>query len=159
MLKAQIHTGNSQRPGFHLPQPCPHRRVTLETVLPETDTHQAPALILTRCFISNSSKDTWASQIRNIFISFPKSFMAQSHTNDSILWQVIHSNSALKSRQQVRLKSLSKKRKRFPHSFTLKMFISFPAAGKVMWRIVTGSPFLTWEPAWADTDRHYSPRG
>lgn len=29
------------------------------------------------------------------------------------------------------------------------MFISFPAAEKVMWRIVTGSPFLTWEPAWA----------
>lgn len=31
------------------------------------------------------------------------------------------------------------------------MFISFPAAEKVMWRIVTGSPFLTREPAWADT--------
>lgn len=44
-----------------------------------------------------------------------------------------------------------KKKKRFPCSFTLKKFISFPAAEKVMWRIVTGSPFLTWEPAWADT--------
>ena len=52
-------------------------------------------------------------------------------------------------RQQVKLKSLSKK-KRFPRSFILKMFISFPAAGKVMWRIVTGSPFLTREPGWAD---------
>ena len=43
MLKTQIHTREqSEDPGFHLP---PTQRVTLETVLPETGAHQAPALI------------------------------------------------------------------------------------------------------------------
>jgi hypothetical protein len=68
----------------------PHlSRGTLEPALPQTVSSQ-PCLIHDILSKPNSSKDTLASQIRNIFISFPRVLWHKAIPNDSILLKAIH---------------------------------------------------------------------